>query len=730
MKYDKIITTAVFIIGLAAVAWAGWGFVGANTLALAMTGIIAAVYLFGANELRQYRQATETLSTALADIPQPLADLGAWLGRIHPGLQNPVRQRIEGERAALPGPALTPYLVGLLVMLGMLGTFLGMVVTFKGAVFALEGSSDLVAIRAALTEPIKGLGLSFGTSVAGVAASAMLGLLSAICRRERLQAVRLLDARIGTVLRPFSQAFQREQTFQALQTQAHAQAQALPQIAERLQALMEGLERRTDQLGRQLHDQQARFHHEASAAYTELAARVGASLQDSLSASARLAGETIKPVITEAMDGITQAARLTHQHLIEATQAQLQGLAAQWAGTAGEVAGHWDAALNKQVHANNTLLRQLGDKLDTMATGFARQGDTLLVSMQDAMARSHAQQATTDQQRLTEWQQAMSAMAASLSGEWQRAGEQAMAQQQALGQALESAAGQITERASQHVGQTLNSVSALLNQSEELVRSRVASEAQWVATQGERMAQLTTVWRTELTALREQEAARGQAALQSLDALQASVAQHLASLGASLEAPMTRLLRTASEVPEAAAAVISQLRQEMSHLSARDNTALAERTAMMEQLGTLLRAISQAAGEQRTAIDGLVHSAASVLQQAGQRFADALGAQAGKVDEVAARVAASAVELASLGEAFNHGVSLFSASNDKLVDNLQRIESAIGQSLSRSDEQLAYYVAQAREVIDLSISSQQGIVEDLRRLHQAGGKPALAAAGA
>ena len=68
-------------------------------------------------------------------------------------LRNTVRQRIEGERAALPGPALTPYLVGLLVMLGMLGTFLGMVVTFKGAVFALEGSTDLQAIRAALAAP-------------------------------------------------------------------------------------------------------------------------------------------------------------------------------------------------------------------------------------------------------------------------------------------------------------------------------------------------------------------------------------------------------------------------------------------------------------------------------------------------------------------------------------------------------------------------------------------------
>jgi hypothetical protein len=33
----------------------------------------------------------------------------------------------------------------------------------------------------------------------------------------------------------------------------------------------------------------------------------------------------------------------------------------------------------------------------------------------------------------------------------------------------------------------------------------------------------------------------------------------------------------------------------------------------------------------------------------------------------------------------------------------------------RSDEQLAYYVAQAREIIDLSIMSQKQIVEDLQQ---------------
>jgi hypothetical protein len=36
--------------------------------------------------------------------------------------------------------------------------------------------------------------------------------------------------------------------------------------------------------------------------------------------------------------------------------------------------------------------------------------------------------------------------------------------------------------------------------------------------------------------------------------------------------------------------------------------------------------------------------------------------------------------------------------------------------MARSDDQLAYYVAQAREIIDLSLLSQKEIFEELRRL--------------
>lgn len=85
-----------------------------------------------------------------------------------------------------------------------------------------------------------------------------------------------------------------------------------------------------------------------------------------------------------------------------------------------------------------------------------------------------------------------------------------------------------------------------------------------------------------------------------------------------------------------------------------------------------------------------------MLEQAGQ----SLQAQTGTVDGVAAHVAASAVELSSLGESFGHGVGLFSASSEKLTQSLVAHRGGpLGNPRSRSDEQLAYYVAQAREVI-------------------------------
>lgn len=701
---NRIVFAVAFAIGLVAVVWVGAGFVGASWLALAMTGAIAATYVLGAAELWQFRTASDALAAALAHTPATTPDstpadataLSDWLARLPIALRHPVRQRIEGERVALPGPALTPYLVGLLVMLGMLGTFLGMVVTFQGAVFALEGSTDLQAIRAALAAPIKGLGLSFGTSVAGVAASAMLGLMSALSRRERLALVRLLDTRIATVLRPLSarhqRATQREQQADAQRADTQgallalqAQAEALPAMVQALHTLAEGVERRHQQLGAQMLAQQTDFHREASAAYAQLAQSVGRSLQDSLAASAQVAGDSLQPVVQAAMAEIAAESARTHQRLVDATQAQLDGLSARIGDTARSA----------------------------------------LATLQQSAAQAQAAQAEADERKLGAWTQALATQAAQLGAEWQRVGTQTLQQQDAICQSLQASAQDIAERTRQQARQTLDDIAQLVTQSQALLQARTEAESQWASQHGERMDQLASLWRTELSALRADEAQRGDAAVTRLGELQAAVTQHLATLGTALEAPMTRLMQTAAEVPQAASEVIAQLRTEMAQLSERDTHSLQERAAVMGQIRTLLDTINQAAGEQRASIEALAASAASVMDQASRQFADTLGVQASKTDHLAAHVVSSAIELSTLGEAFRHGVQAFSDTNGQLAAGLQRLEATLQQSMARSDEQLAYYVAQAREVIDLSISAQQGIVEDLRQL-----RPALAGGAA
>ena len=704
--------TSAFFLGALGIAWIGAGFIGSSFLALLMTAVIGAVYVYGAYELRQFRQATSTLADALSAIPDNLTDLDGWLDKIHPSLQNAVRLRIEGERAGLPGPALTPYLVGLLVMLGMLGTFLGMVVTLKGAVFALEKTTDLQAIRSALALPVSGLGLAFGTSVAGVAASAMLGLMSALSRRERLQAAQLLDTRIATVLRRFSLTHQRQETFKALQMQS----QALPQVVDKLQAMMAQMESMSQQLNQRLLSNQEAFHSNVKGVYTELASAVDKSLRESLTQSAHAAGESIKPVVEAAMGEIAHEAKRMHERMAETVQTQLDGLSARFSDTASAVAENWAAALKSHEQANAGIVADVGRSLQAFSETFEQRAGALVEKVGEAYAGLQARQEEQDKQRRQAWTQSLESMAATLTREWQQAGEHILAQQRKISETLAHAVQDITGQAQESASNTLAETTRLVASAEELMRSRIAAEAQWIEQHRERMDQLASLLRTELGALKDAEAARGSAAVERLGQLQAAVTEHLTTLGTALEAPIARLIETASEAPRAAAEVIGQLRQEISNSVARDNALLEERSRIMETLSSLLDAINHASQEQRAVIDSLVASSASALNATAAAFSDNIAAEAAKLSDIAAHVTSSAVDVASLSEAFGTAVQSFNEANDKLIANLERIEGAMDKSMSRSDEQLAYYVAQAREIIDLTMASQKEIMEGLRQL--------------
>lgn len=665
---NKISFGAAFLLGAAAVVWMAAGFVGSDVMAFTVTAVIGAVYVLGWIELRQYRRATVSLEQALATVPPGLTELSDWLNRLDLSLQNAVRLRIEGERVALPGPVFTPYLVGLLVMLGLLGTFVGMVVTLNGAVLALESTTELHAIREGLAAPIKGLGLAFGTSVAGVAASAMLGLMSTLSRRERVHATRELDHQIATTFRPFSLVHNRQETYKALQQQA----QALPLLVDRLQQMGEQLANMGQQISHTLVDNQQQFHQGVQGVMTELARSVDGSLKQTLADSGRMAGESLAPIVTAAMQEITQQARSTQNDLRTATQEQLTAL-----GTTAST------LLADQARQDGERLQQWKGALDdvtrSLAAQFSQQSDAHTVKWEALQ-----QQLTTQQQQQNEALQTL----------WKTTAEQSDTRATAL----------------------LAQIQRVFGEAEALVQSRIASEQQWLAESRERMQQVAEQMRIELVALRDAEAGRAAAAVDRLAQLETVVAQQLASLGQALEQPMARLIETASEAPKAAADVIAQLRRDISDNLERDNALIEERNRLIVQLTGLLDGMQSSASAQQQAVESLVDASRTLLDQATAGFADKVSSETQKLSGLAAQLGVSSTEVASLGEAFGVAVATYQDANNQLLDNLGRIEEALANSATRSDEQLAYYVTQAREIIDLSMLSQKEIFEELRRL--------------
>jgi hypothetical protein len=709
---NRNVFTGAFVLGAIAVIWVAVGFAGSNHLALLITAVIGAVYGFGALELRRFREVTATLVTALRSIPANLVHLETWLNGIDQTVQNQVRQRIEGERVGLPGPVLTPYLVGLLVMLGMLGTFLGMVVTLKGTVFALEGTTDLQAIRSAFAEPIRGLGLSFGTSVAGVAASAMLGLMAAISRRERLMAAQLLDSKVATDLRRYSLSYQRQESFRALQDQS----KALPAVVEQLQQMMTRMEGMSRQLNDRLLGNQEEFHKEVRVVYRELAQAVDQSLRSSLAQSSQAASESIRPVVVAAMSGLSEESRLVHARMVASTQEQLDRLGAGLSVTASSVTQAWSANLAEQERTSAAMIAALQQSMNAWAQDLESRSIGILEALKETSSRQQADQSAQEQQRLDVWTQSLDGVATSLKQEWQQIGLDSLVQQQRASAMWVATAQELAAGTKVATSQTLDEVARLMTSFEDLVRARIDSEATWSTKQSERMESLVATLRTELGALRDVEAARGKAAVDSLGDLQANVRVHLTTLGTALEEPIARLINTASEAPRAAAEVIGKLRQEVSNSAARDNELLDERSRILETLNTLLEAINHASVEQRAVIDALVASSAVTLNNASTQFVDKVQTEAAKLEDIAASVTSSAVEVSTLGDTFGFAVRSFNEANERLIGNLQRIEAALGKSMARSDDQLAYYVAQAREIIDLSIMSQKGMVDQIAQL--------------
>jgi hypothetical protein len=757
---NRFLYLAALIAGLATLCWIGLGYIGVNTLALMMTVAMTGFFVMGLLELHRFGQATAGLSNAVAAAAQTPADLGTWLASVPPSLQNAVRLRVEGERVGLPGPGLTPYLAGLLVLLGMLGTFLGMVVTLKGTGLALDSATDLQSIRDSLSAPVKGLGLAFGTSVAGVAASAMLGLMSALRKTERLAASQALDAVVATSLRVFSRAHQREQSFQLLQQQAAL----LPELVGQMQSWMNTMAAQDQRLKEGLLEGQQQFHRQTEAAYTGLASSVDRSLQQSVQEGARLTVSALQPLVEGTLAGLSRDTASLQQTITTQVQHQLDGLRTEFKTATTEVAGIWKGELSTQAHNHQQLATDLRGTLDQFSGKFEERSASLVDAVTQRLEHSVTrvsdqwQTALAEQTRRSQAlsQHTEAALNAATAGYQQvsadlrgtldqfsgRFDERSAALVGAVTQQLENTVGQVAqhwnaalaEQSSSHEALTQQTQAALTattrdikDQAAALV-SQVAQAqtdalqthsahdktqlAAWAASLQAVCSELQAQWQqTHATATQQ-----WQALSQGLEKTSVEMSARNEQQAQHLLAEMAQLVRTVSDAPRAAAEVMAELRQKLSDSMARDNSMLEERSRILETLSTLLDAVNHASTEQRAAIDALVTASSDMLERVGGRITQTLEQHTQEMGEAAVHMTSNAVEVASLSEAFGQAVQLFAQSNEQLMAQLQRIEGALSQSMARSDEQLNYYVAQAREVIDLSISSQNHIVDELKQL--------------
>ena len=1037
---------AVFLVGLAAVVWVGRGYVGTHQLALAITTLIGVVYVIGAWELFRFDRTTAQLRRAVTNLSGTPDSLDTWLASVPAALRQSVQLRVQGERVALPGPTLASYLVGLLVLLGMLGTFLGMVATLRGTGAALQSATDLQAIRASLAAPVMGLGFAFGTSVAGVAASAMLGLLAALCRRERQAVAQSVDLAVATTLRGYSLAHQREERVKLLTRQADMlarQADHMPAVIERLDAMMTAMAGQTKSFTEGMLAGQEQFHLRTEAAYARLAATLEQALKAGVADTAQAATGAIQPAVDATMTKLGVEAAALHERVTASVQQHLDGLSHRLEASDRTMTEAWKQALADQRGANETLTQHFGGALDGFAQTFEQRAGRLLTGMTEQldgvstrlsqgwtealaqhklghreMAQASTQALTAaaasfDQRArdlvdkvgeaqaslvmkvgeanaalsqnvseahvgltrdLTESNSALrmelaesnaalrkdlsdsnSALLTQLAGvnadlathltttsttlardvsETNRAlagqvgesvsalGDQVTQSISGLsgeitgsvsvltGQVTESVSaltgqvsesmsaltGQVTESYSELSGQVTGSVSALTDQvsesmsaltgqvnesyselsgqvtgsvselsvkvtesvselagqltgsvseltgqltgsvselsgqlsgsvselsgqvtesvsvltgqvndsvsgltqrvegsmsgltgqvkesvsalsldvggsvsalsdrmvdsmsalseriaatTTELASGVNASTAELADTVGKSNTDLAQTIARSHTDLRNEfvdgDQARAQAWVASIEALATSLRDEWAQAGQTTAArqqdicdalaataktiasdtqthaqatiaQIEGLVQAAAEAPKVAAEVVVEVRQKLSESMARDNAMLEERSRMLETLGSLLDAVNHASTEQRTAVDALVSTSADMLDRVGTQFTRQIEAETEKLTGIAEKVTGSAVEVSSLSESFGSAVASFSESNDKLLSQLQRIEASLDATATRSDEQLAYYVAQAREVVDLSILSQKQIVENLQRL--------------
>lgn len=334
----RILILITGIAGLGIVGRAAAYYRGIDTFAFGITVVMALALIAGIIELLARTTRVKGLTQELSELAgkadkEPPKNLDGISG----GLRAILRSHLERDPMPTRAPLFTPYLIGLLVMLGLLGTFLGLFETLRGAREALSTSADVDALRAGLSTPMAGLMRSFGTSAAGVSCSAMLGLGAVFARRS----ARGLDTAVHHAcshgLSHLSAAKRQLVALVALAEQGEslpAAANALRDAVEQLQAIRE--EAKTERV--EARDQSIAHASKVAGALEAEVGKVG-----------------------ERFLSLEESLRQVHNETLLATRAENESIAAesrQARAAAAKELGQASASLREGLSAATTSLRE------------------------------------------------------------------------------------------------------------------------------------------------------------------------------------------------------------------------------------------------------------------------------------------------------------------------------------------------------------------------------------
>ena len=642
-------------IGLALVARAAILYRGVDPLAHWLVLLIGLGLVLGLVELAMRANHVALLSRALASLSSAptRADIGACPGP----LRSLLGARLAGMPASVGAAVFTPYLLGLLVMLGLLGTFMGLFETLRGAREALTASGDVTALREGLAAPMKGLSRAFGTSAAGVSASSMLGLAAVFVRRAEGRFASALASLVAGALFPLTLAGRQIAALESLAENRDA----LPQAAK----AMEEASLRLASLEKKLAAQQAEATTEAGLAFRTAATEIRADVKSGVA----LAAEAVAPLLDRAVARASEVA------------------SAEMGGWSRRLEADAEARRSEERAHRDELARVAAAGLDAMAAVTRERLGALDETLEAVVAK-----VTASLTRLTEREEATALALSTRLGEMvlevERAGRRADDRDSERLGVVGDVATRIEARAkgfSEAITDHAERVASL-----DETRAKAASAV--LAGVDERLTQHLAALGSSLAGPLTEAAKATQAGPEAVARLVEAERDRLALRESSDRARDARFDQLLSSLDSVSSALVARSTEQADRVAELDSRLGRERDATALLLSEKLAAHSQGVGES-------LHATASLVR-------DAVGL-----------VHAGGTEMTAVAEMFTSAVDRYCGASDKWLDSLSTIEGAVEKKGGgEAADLLGAYLDQTREVFDHSLAFQRELFTELRAL--------------